>query len=74
LTGTGTVTYNTQLSPTIPDVLGGAVSAGTSVTVRLYLTVPITVTHFSINETGTFGTMSGKSLTFASGQAVANNN
>ncbi len=74
LTGTGTVTYNTQLSPPIPDLVDSSLSAGASVTVRLYLNVPSTVTRFIISETGTYGTTSGQALTFAAGQAVFNNN
>jgi trimeric autotransporter adhesin len=73
LTGSGTVTYNTQLSPPIPDLIGGSVSAGNSVTVRYFLNVPSTVTRFSISEVGTFSTTSGQALTFAAAQAVFNN-
>jgi hypothetical protein len=72
LTGSGTVTYNTQLSPPIPELIGSSVSAGTSVTVRYFLNVPSTVTRFSISESGTFGTSSGQSLSFAAAQAVLN--
>jgi len=70
LTGTGTVTYNSTLSPPIPDSLG-TLNVGATVTVRYFINAPTTVTHFSINESGTVTDASSKTFTFAAGQAVA---
>jgi hypothetical protein len=69
LSGTGTVTYNTTLSPALPLALG-RLNAGSSTTVRLYLNVNGTVTIFSISENGNVVDMSGTTLAYASGQVV----
>jgi hypothetical protein len=70
LTGTGTVTYNSTLSPLLPDSLGN-LNAGATVTVRFFINAPLTVTHFSINENGSVTDASNKTYSFAAGQAVA---
>jgi von Willebrand factor A domain-containing protein 7 len=69
LTGTGSVTYNSALSPQLP-IHVGTLSAGSSTTVRLFLNVPSSVIRFSISETGTDVDGSGTSLNWSSGQMV----
>ena len=69
LAGTGTVTYNTALSPALPIALG-TLNPGASTTVRLYLNFPGSVTQFSIAESGTLQDSSATTFTFASSQAV----
>jgi hypothetical protein len=52
LAGSGTVTYNTSLSPPSPITIGN-LNAGESKIIMLYLNVPSTVFRFSISEGGT---------------------
>jgi hypothetical protein len=69
LSGTGTVTLNTALSPPLPIVLG-SLDVGTSTTVRLYLNVPATVTRLSVVENGTLANVLGTSNTYSAAQSV----
>jgi hypothetical protein len=69
ITGTGSVTLNTALSPALPDNLG-SLNVGGTATVRLYLNVPAGVTLFMITDNGTFSDVAGKTLAYAAGQAV----
>ena len=69
LGGTGTVTYNTTLSPALPYSAGN-LDAGASKVVRLFLNVPSTVTKFSITENGTVQDIVGTSYNYSTGQAV----
>jgi len=71
LTGSGTVTYNTSLSPSLPIAIG-PLSAGSSTTVRLYLTVPGTVTRFTIAENGNVVDISGTTLAYSASQMIIN--
>jgi hypothetical protein len=66
LGGTGTVTI---ASPSFP-VPVGSLAAGASTTVNLTLTVPSTVTKFSISENGTLQDSSGSTYNFSIGQVV----
>ena len=70
LIGTGTVTLNTTLSPTLPDNLGTLNVNGT-VNVRLYLNVTGTVTRFSITESGSVNDVAGGAFTYSAAQSVA---
>jgi uncharacterized repeat protein (TIGR01451 family) len=69
LLGTGSVTLNTALSPGLPDNLG-SLNVGGSVTVRLYINVPVGVTRFTMSETGTVGDVTGKTFAYSSAQAI----
>ncbi|MGH9814849.1 MAG: HYR domain-containing protein [Candidatus Acidiferrales bacterium] len=69
LSGTGTVSYNSALSMALPAAVG-ALDAGASTTVRLFLHVPGTVTRFSISEGGTLDDVTGTTFSFAAGQMV----
>jgi von Willebrand factor A domain-containing protein 7 len=48
----------------------GDLDVGQSVTVTINLTVPSTVTRFSITETGTLQNVGGANYSFSIGQAV----
>jgi hypothetical protein len=69
LSGTGTVTYNSSLSPALPVSLGD-LAPGASATIRIYLNVPSTVTRFSITENGQYLRVNGATLNFSTSQAV----
>ena len=69
LSGTGTVSYNTTLSPPIPITVPD-LDVGTLATVRLYLNIPTTVTKFSLTETGTMQDSVGTAYSISLGQAV----
>lgn len=69
LSGSGTVTYNTMLSPALPYGVGNLDIGGT-ITVRLYFNVPFTVTRFSITETGALQNVIGTNYSFSIAQAT----
>jgi hypothetical protein len=69
LAGTGTVTYNTAVSPPLPRLLGD-LNVGATMTVRFYLNRPSTVTRFSITESGTVQNVIGTTYNFSVAQTV----
>ena len=69
LSGTGTVTYNTTLSPALPYSAGN-LDVGATTVIRFYLNVSSTVTKFSITENGTVRNVVGTSYNYSIGQAV----
>lgn len=69
LSGTGSVTYNTTMSPTLPYTAGD-LDIGASATVGLYLNVPSTVTKLSITESGSVQDVLGTGYNYSTGQAV----
>jgi hypothetical protein len=69
LAGTGKVTYNATLSGALP-ISTGALDIGGSVTLRLYLNVPSTVSRFSIMESGTVQDGIFTTYSFSIGEAV----
>ncbi|MYM35224.1 hypothetical protein GTP38_12870 [Duganella sp. FT94W] len=69
LTGTGTVTLNTTLSPPLPFVTPN-VDVGSFFTVRLTFNVPSTVQRFSVGENGNVTDLSGVSYGYAHAQSV----
>jgi hypothetical protein len=69
LSGSGTVSYNTTLSPTLPVAIAN-LDVGTSTTLRFYLNVPSTVMKFSVTENGTMQDVPGANYNFSIGQAV----
>ncbi|HEY1239985.1 MAG TPA: hypothetical protein VGF16_05480, partial [Bryobacteraceae bacterium] len=69
VSGSGTVAYDTSLSPGLPLALGN-LAPGASVVVRLYVDAPATVQRFSVTENGTLRDTNGTSLSFSLSQAV----
>jgi hypothetical protein len=69
LTGTGTVTLNTALSPSLPFVTPN-VDVGSYITVRLTFNVPSTVKRFSVSETGNVTDINGVLYAYSQAQAV----
>jgi hypothetical protein len=69
LSGTGTVTYNSSLSPPLPVTVGN-LDVGISATFRLFLGVPSTVTKFSVTEGGPAQDVLGTNYNYSTAQAV----
>jgi Bacterial Ig-like domain (group 3)/PKD domain len=69
LSGTGTVTYNTTLSPALPLAIGN-LDVGTAVTTHLYLNVPSTVTRLSLTENGPVQNVLGTNYNYSTAEAV----
>jgi hypothetical protein len=69
LSGTGTVTCNTTLSPALPLAIGN-LDVGTAVTTRLYLNVPSTVTRLSLTENGPVQNVLGTNYNYSTAEAV----
>jgi hypothetical protein len=69
LSGTGTVSYNSSLSPPLPVAVGN-LDVGNSLTFRLFLGVPSTVTRFSVTEGGPVQDVLGTNYNFSTAQAV----
>jgi hypothetical protein len=70
VTGTGTVTYNSTLSPTLPIAAGNLAPGGTF-TVRLYFNVPSTVTKFMLTEKGSMNSATGTGLSYTQSQTLS---
>jgi hypothetical protein len=62
-TGSGQVTYDATLSPTLPIVIT-SLAAGASSTVRIFLDVPSTVLFYSLTELGSFSDLFGTQTSF----------
>jgi len=69
LSGSGIVTYLPALSGALPLAIG-SLDVSASTTVRLYLSVPSTVTRFSITETGTVNNVTGTLYSYSTAQSV----
>jgi von Willebrand factor A domain-containing protein 7 len=69
LSGIGTVTYNSSLSPPLP-VAAGNLDVGSSATFRLFLGVPSTVTKFSVTESGSVQDVLGTNYNYSTAEAV----
>jgi beta-lactam-binding protein with PASTA domain len=69
LSGTGTVAYNTALSPALPLSLGN-LSVGTAVATRIYLNVSSTATRISITEGGPVQDVTGTNYSYSTAEAV----
>jgi probable HAF family extracellular repeat protein len=69
LSGTGTVTYNTTLSPALPLTLGN-LSVGASIITKIYLNVPNTVTRISITESGPVQDVAGDNYNYSTAEGV----
>ena len=70
LSGTGTATYNTKLSPALPMLVINNLDVGDKVSVRLYLNVPSTVTRISITESGPVQDVLGMNYNYSTAEAV----
>jgi hypothetical protein len=66
LSGNGQVTL---VSPALPVSVGN-LAVGASITVRLFLSIPSTVTRFSITESGTVQDTVGRPYNFSTSQQV----
>lgn len=69
LSGTGTISYNAALSPALPLTIGN-LAVGASVTTKIYLNVPNTVTRMSITESGPVQDVSGTNYNYSTAEAV----
>jgi probable HAF family extracellular repeat protein len=69
LSGTGMVIYNATLSPPLPHMLG-SLSVGTSITTKIYLNVPNTVTRISITESGPVQDVTGTNYNYSAAEGV----
>ena len=69
LSGTGSVTYNTTLSPALPLIIGN-LDVGNAVTTKMYLNVPSTATRISITENGTVQDIQGTKYSYSTAEAV----
>ncbi|MGA2810464.1 MAG: PASTA domain-containing protein [Candidatus Acidiferrum sp.] len=69
LSGTGTVTYNTTVSPALPLALGN-LGVGGSTTNKIYLNVPSTVTRISITESGPVQDLAGNDYDYSTAEGV----
>jgi probable HAF family extracellular repeat protein len=69
LAGTGTLTYNTALSPPLPISIGN-LNVGATSTTRIYLNVPTTVTRMGFVESGPVQDVTGTNFTFSTAQIV----
>jgi hypothetical protein len=69
LSGTGTVTYNSTLSPATPIAIGN-LAVGASVTTRVYLNVQGTATRISITESGPVQDVTGTNYNYSTAESV----
>ncbi len=69
LSGTGTVTYDTTLSPKLPITIGN-LYLGAPVTTRVYLNVPGTATRISITEDGSVQDVLGTNYNYSAAESV----
>jgi von Willebrand factor A domain-containing protein 7 len=68
--GTGTVAYNSTLSPALP-VAAGTIGRGGAFTVRLYFNIPSTVTKFMLTENGSMSSSAGAALSYVQSQTLS---
>jgi hypothetical protein len=69
LSGTGTITYNTALSGSLPLAIGN-LDVGASVTTVIYVNVPSTVTRMSVTGSGPVQDVVGTSYNYSTAEAV----
>jgi HYR domain-containing protein len=69
LAGTGVVSYNAALSPALPIAVGG-LDVDAATVIRFYLNVPLTVSRFSITETGSLQNVLGATVAFSAAQSI----
>ena len=68
LSGTGTVMYNSALSPPIPITIGN-LDVGTAMTTRVFLNVPSSATRIAVTETGPVQDVLGTNYSFSTSEA-----
>ncbi len=69
LSGTGTVTYDTALSPPLPITIGN-LDVGATVTTQIFLNVPSTVARLSITENGTVQNVLGTNYSYSIAESM----
>jgi hypothetical protein len=69
LSGTGTVAYNSTLSPSIPITIGN-LAVGAAVTTRVYLNLSGTVTRIALTESGPVQDVLGTNYTYSTSEAL----
>jgi probable HAF family extracellular repeat protein len=69
LSGTGTVTGNSTLSPSLPITIGN-LDVGTAVTTRVFLNVPGTATRISITENGPVQNVLGTNYNYSTAESL----
>jgi hypothetical protein len=69
LSGTGTVTYNSRLSPAVPITIGN-LAVGAAMTTRVYLNVPVTATRISLTESGPVQDVLGTNYNYSTAESV----
>ncbi|HTU46850.1 MAG TPA: PKD domain-containing protein [Bryobacteraceae bacterium] len=69
LGGTGTVTYDTALSPSLPITIG-VLDVGAAVSTRVYLNVPATVTRISVTENGPVQDVTGTNYNYSTAESL----
>jgi hypothetical protein len=69
LSGTGTVTNNTALSPSLPITIGN-LDVGSAVTTVIYLNVPSTATRFTVTESGPVQDVLTTNYNYSTSEAV----
>jgi hypothetical protein len=68
LSGTGTVTYNSALSPPLPIAIGN-LDVGAAVITRVFLNVPGTATRISLTESGPVQDVLGSNYNYSTSEA-----
>jgi beta-lactam-binding protein with PASTA domain len=68
LSGSGTVTYNSTLSPAVPITIGN-LDLGIPVTIKMFLNVPNTATRVSVTESGPVQDILGTNYNFSTAEA-----
>ena len=69
LSGTGTVTYNAALSPSLPITIGN-LDVGNAVTTKVFLNVPATATRISVTENGPVQDVLGTNYNYSAAEAL----
>src|SRR5208282_1778165 len=69
LSGTGTVAYNSTLSPSIPITIGN-LAVGTAVTTRVYLNLSGMVTRIALTESGPVQDVLGTNYNYSTAEAL----
>ncbi|MGA2511120.1 MAG: Ig-like domain repeat protein [Candidatus Acidiferrales bacterium] len=69
LSGTGTVTYNSTLSPSLPITIGN-LAVGVAATTRLFLNVPGTAKRISVTENGPVQDVLGTNYNYSTAEAL----
>ena len=69
LSGSGTVTYNSTLSPSVPITIGN-LDVGIPVTIKVFLNVPNTATRISVTENGPVQDVLGTNYNYSTAESL----